>query len=184
MSFKVPGAGGFRFRENLFDAIIGCHIPSFGKHLPAPSQRRPVRQGLLMLPAGAPCALRLAPCALRLAPCLLALCASPRPGPLTSGSVDQWWKALPRRSRGQIQATRGANGPSQGQLACPVLSLVCVLKHPWLPTGVLHCPGHLRWAPEWRRQQWWVTLDGCGGREWGDSGRRRAGWRWWCCLGI
>jgi hypothetical protein len=21
-------------------------------------------------------------------------------------------------------------------------ALACVLKHPWLPTGVLHCPGH------------------------------------------
>jgi hypothetical protein len=44
-----------------------------------------------------------------------------------SGSVDQWWKALPRRSRGQTQATRGYNDPPQGQLACPV-AFVCVLN--------------------------------------------------------
>jgi hypothetical protein len=37
-----------------------------------------------------------------------------------SGSVDQWWKVLPRRSRDQTQATRGDNDPPQGQLACPV----------------------------------------------------------------
>ena len=42
-----------------------------------------------------------------------------------SGSVDQWWKALPRRSRGQTQATRGVNDPPQGQLACLVLLSVC-----------------------------------------------------------
>jgi hypothetical protein len=42
-----------------------------------------------------------------------------------SGSVDQWWKALPRRSRGQTQATRGDNDPPQRQLACPVLLPVC-----------------------------------------------------------
>ena len=27
-------------------------------------------------------------------------------------------------------------------------------------------------------------VDGCGGGEWDDSGRRRAGWRWWCCFSI
>jgi hypothetical protein len=43
----------------------------------------------------------------------------------TSGSVDQWWKVLPRRSRDQTQATRGDNVPPQGQLACPVLLPVC-----------------------------------------------------------
>jgi hypothetical protein len=42
-----------------------------------------------------------------------------------SGSVDQWWKAHPRRSRGQTQATRGANDRPQGQLACLVLLPAC-----------------------------------------------------------
>ena len=46
-------------------------------------------------------------------------------GKWISGSVGQWWKALPRRSRGQTQATRGVNDPPQGQLACPVLLPVC-----------------------------------------------------------
>jgi hypothetical protein len=40
-------------------------------------------------------------------------------------SVDQWRKALPRRSRGQTQATRGVNDRPQEQLACPVLLPVC-----------------------------------------------------------
>jgi hypothetical protein len=43
----------------------------------------------------------------------------------TSGSVDQWWKVLPRRSRDQTQATRGVNDPPQGQLACLVLLPLC-----------------------------------------------------------
>jgi hypothetical protein len=46
-----------------------------------------------------------------------------------SGSVDQWWKVLPRRSRDQTQATRGVNDPPQGQLACLVLlPFACVLR--------------------------------------------------------
>jgi hypothetical protein len=46
-------------------------------------------------------------------------------------TVDQWWKAHPRRSRGQTQATRGVNDRPQGQLACLVLSPVsCVLSTP------------------------------------------------------
>jgi hypothetical protein len=42
-----------------------------------------------------------------------------------SGSANQRWMALPRRSRGQTQATRGVNDPPQGQLACIVLLPVC-----------------------------------------------------------
>jgi hypothetical protein len=42
-----------------------------------------------------------------------------------SGSVDQWWEVLPRRSRGQTQATRGVSDPPQGQLACLVFLPVC-----------------------------------------------------------
>ena len=42
-----------------------------------------------------------------------------------SGSVDQWWKVLPRRSRGQTRTTRGDSDPPQGQLARPVLLPVC-----------------------------------------------------------
>jgi hypothetical protein len=38
-----------------------------------------------------------------------------------SGSADQRWMVLPRRSRGQTQATRGVNDRPQGQLACLVL---------------------------------------------------------------
>jgi hypothetical protein len=50
-------------------------------------------------------------------------------------SVDQWWKVLPRRSRGQTRTTRGDSDPPQGQLARPVL-LPVMLGHPWLPTDV------------------------------------------------
>jgi hypothetical protein len=57
-----------------------------------------------------------------------------------SGSVDQWWKVLPRRSRDQKQATRGANDWPKGNWRVSCFCL-CV-KHPWFPTGVLHCPGH------------------------------------------
>jgi hypothetical protein len=43
-----------------------------------------------------------------------------------SGSVDhQWWKVLPRRSRGQTRTTRGYSDPPQGHLARPVLVPVC-----------------------------------------------------------
>jgi hypothetical protein len=65
--------------------------------------------------------------------------------------VDQWWKVLPRRSRGQTRATRGANNPPQRAtgvsraLACvlntrgcpqafytaPVIHPVRVHKYPW-----------------------------------------------------
>jgi hypothetical protein len=68
-----------------------------------------------------------------------------------SGSVDQWWKVFPRRSRGQTRATRGVNNPPQRAtgvsraLACvlntrgcpqvfytsPVIHPVRVHKYPW-----------------------------------------------------
>jgi hypothetical protein len=40
-------------------------------------------------------------------------------------SGSQWWKVLPRRSRGQTRTTRGDSDPPQGQLARPVLLPVC-----------------------------------------------------------
>jgi hypothetical protein len=75
----------------------------------------------------------------------------PKPAPESSwpgGSVDQWISISgsvvegapteePRpdasNARSQRPATR-AIGVSR--------ALACVLKHPWLPTGALHCPGH------------------------------------------
>jgi hypothetical protein len=58
-----------------------------------------------------------------------------------SGSVDQWWK-VPRRSRGQTQATRGVSDPPQDKGNWRVSCFCLCVKHPWFPTGVLHCPGH------------------------------------------
>jgi hypothetical protein len=46
-------------------------------------------------------------------------------GIAVSGSVGQWWKVIPRRSRGQTRTTRGDIDPPQGQLARPVLLPVC-----------------------------------------------------------
>jgi hypothetical protein len=60
---------------------------------------------------------------------LLCLYDQARPdGTWISGSVDQWRKVLPRRSRDQTQATRGANDPPQGQLACLPRAFACVLN--------------------------------------------------------
>jgi hypothetical protein len=62
---------------------------------------------------------------------------------VVSGSVDQWWKVLPRRSRDQTQATRGDSDRPQATRAIGASRALCLcVKHPWFPTGVLHCPGH------------------------------------------
>jgi hypothetical protein len=61
----------------------------------------------------------------------------------TSGSVDQWLKVLPRRSRGQTRATRGVNNPPQRATGVS-RALACVLNTRGFPqpTDALHCPGH------------------------------------------
>jgi hypothetical protein len=69
------------------------------------------------------------------------------------GSVLIWhmidwisqWISGGRRSHGGGEARRKQREESQRPATRAIgvsRALACVLKHPWLPTGVLHCPGH------------------------------------------
>ena len=54
-----------------------------------------------------------------------------------SGSADQRWMALPRRSRGQTRTTRGVNDPPRRATgASRARAVPVMLGHPWLPTDV------------------------------------------------
>jgi hypothetical protein len=54
----------------------------------------------------------------------------------------------PRRTEEEPRPDASNSGTQQPATRATGLSrdLACVLKHPWLPTGVLHCPGHLSCA--------------------------------------